>query len=231
MRKYLFLIVVSLLLLGCSDDNVSSNNNESNNSENVNNEDYETEELSYEEEEVVVTEQDLMLMDVVNLIDEGLAFDTGSYIKGDIPEGEYAFVTFEGSGSYYSEEDQSGSIIENENFDSFGYVYVHEAGNLKTSGVLVDVDSLETLDVKGAKELYEKLNGVEDYQDSGHYKVGVDIDPGEHVIESYGSGYIAVMDGPVGKSNIINNDNFDGRYSANVSEGNYLKLSRSYISE
>lgn len=172
-----------------------------------------------------------MFNDVVGLIDKGLAFDTGSYIKGDIPKGEYAFITFEGSGEYYSEEDASGDIIDNENFSSFGYVQVHEAGNIETRGVLVKVEALEELGVSGAKELYEIMNGIENYSDSGWYKVGVDIEPGEHIIESYGSGYVAIVSGPVGNYDIIKNDNFDGRYSVNLQEGQYLNISRATIVE
>src|SRR5699024_6447434 len=140
-------------------------------------------------------------------------------------------VSLSSGGDYYSEEDTSGNIIDNQNFDSFGYVKVHEKGNIKTNGVLVSVDSLEELDVSGAKELYEILNELEDYDESGYYKAGTDIEAGEYVVESYGSGYVAVMSGPVGNSNIINNQDFEGRYSVNVNEGDYVKLSRAYISE
>ena len=182
-----------------------------------------------EVEELTAREQ--MIQDVVNLIDEGLAFDAGSYIKGDIPKGDYVFVTFDGSGKYYSEEDASGDIVDNENFSSFGYVYVHEVGNIETRGVLIKLEALERLEVSGAKELYEIMNELEDYSDAGWYKVGVDIEPGEYIFESHGSGYVAVMSGPVGNSSIINNKNFNGRYSINVQDGQYLVISRATIVE
>lgn len=196
--------------------------------------DYEDETIGEEvdaEREMDLAPKEQMFSDVVELIDQGLAFDTGSYIKGDIPEGEYAFITFEGSGEYYSEEDASGNIIDNENFSSFGYVQVHEAGNVETRGVLVKVEALEELGVSGAKELYEIMNGIENYSDSGWYKVGVDIEPGEHIIESYGSGYVAIVSGPVGNYDIIKNDNFDGQYSVNLQEGQFLNISRATIVE
>ena len=44
-----------------------------------------------------------------------------------------------GSRAYYSEEDSAGNIIDNENFDSFGNVKVHAAGNLTTRGVLIRI--------------------------------------------------------------------------------------------
>ena len=160
-------------------------------------------------------------------MDEKLAFDTGNYIKGDIPAGEYAFVKFSGSGAYYSEEDSAGNIIDNENFDSFGYVKVHAAGNLTTRGVLISINAFEKLEVSGAKQIYEILNNQTDYHDGGYYKVGVDIPAGQYVLESYGSGYWAVMTGPVGSSDIVDNDNFNGRASVNVRDGQYLTISRS----
>lgn len=172
------------------------------------------------------TAKELMYESVSSLIDSKEAFDTGSYVKGDIPVGEYAYIPFEGSGQYYSEEDSAGNIIDNENFDSFGYVYVHGAGNLQTRGVLVKVGAFEKLGVKSAKEIYEKLNDATDYKDSAMYKVGVDIAPGSYTVESYGSAYVEVMSGPVGNSDIVDNENFNGKYSVTVRAGQYLKVSR-----
>lgn len=234
MKKLIFLLIASLVLVACGDLDINTNTNENIIDEERIEEisDVEIEEENEDEEEIIeLSAREEMILDVLDLVDESLAFDTGSYVKGDIPKGEYAFITFDGSGGYYSEEDASGSIIDNENFDSFGYVQVHEAGNLQTRGVLVNVEAFERLGVSGAKELYEILNDVENYNESGWYKVGVDIDPGKYIIESYGSGYVAVMSGPVGNSNIVDNENFEGRYSVNVKEGQYLVISRGYISE
>lgn len=235
MKKYLLVIFSSLLILSACGSNDEISADETKEETEIETEEVENveEEIIEEEEKVVVelTASEQMFHDVVDLIDEGLAFDTGSYIKGDIPKGEYAFITFDGGGEYYSEEDASGEIIDNENFTSFGYVQVHEGGNIETRGVLVKVEALEKIDVSGAKELYEIMNETENYSDSGWYKVGVDIEPGEYLIESYGSGYVAAMSGPVGNNDIIKNDNFDGRYSINVQEGQYLVISRATIVE
>lgn len=183
-------------------------------------------------EEVELTPQQEMYSKIIELMDQEQAFDAGTYIKGDIPSGEYAFISFEGSGQYYSEEDGSGNIIDNENFDSFGYVNVHNAGNIKNDGALISTNAFENLGVKSAKEIYQVLNNIDgDYKDSAWYKVGVDIPSGKYVIESYGEAYVAVMTGPVGDSDIVNNENFNGRYQVNVSDGQYLKISRGYISE
>ncbi|MBM4762944.1 hypothetical protein [Bacillus sp. B15-48] len=191
----------------------------------------ETAEIEEPDEPVEETPQRAMVNKIVQLIETGQVYDSGNYIKGDIPAGEYAFVSFEGSGKYYVEKDSGGNIIDNENFDSFGYVHVHEAGNLETKGVLISVDAFDELEVSGAKEIYETLNNVEDFKDAGYYKAGLDIDPGQYVMESYGRGYVAVMTGPVGKSNIVDNENFEGRYSVNLGDGQYLKVSRASISE
>lgn len=176
-----------------------------------------------------LTEADMMLVKIVGLMDDKLAFDTGDYIKGDIPAGEYAFVKFSGSGSYYEEEDAAGNIIDNENFDSFGYVKVFGVGNITTKGVLINISAFEQLGVSSAKEIYEILNDQINYNQAGYYKVGVDIQPGKYTIESIGSGYYAIMAGPVGNSDIIDNDNFSGRTEVYVREGQYLDVSRAQI--
>lgn len=234
------LLLLLLILVACGTEGATDKSEvddagdevDKNTAEDLGNEPKEKPKEIEEKEEIIeLTAREELIQDLVLLFDEGLAFDTGSYVKGDIPKGEYVFSSFDDSGEYYSEEDASGDIIDNENFSSFGYVQVHEAGNLKTKGVLVNIEALENLEVSGAKELYEILNEVEDFSDAGWYKVGTDIDAGEYVIESYGSGYVAVMSGPVGDSSIVTNDNFDGRYSVNVEEGQYLNISRATILE
>lgn len=260
MKKVLFIVIGLVVLLGaCGTDDNKNNKNENdsvetdqsaNVDENENDESNENEEVENNElevdagkvdfdnvnneendETIELTEQEEMFQSLLDLIDEGLAFDTGSYVKGDIPKGEYAFVTFDGSGNYYSEEDASGSIIDNENFDSFGYVEVHQAGNIEADGALINIDALEELEVSGAKELYEILNDTEEYFDSGWYKVGADIESGEYIIKSYGSGYVASMSGPVGNNSINENENFEGEYSINLNEGDYLVISKATITD
>ncbi len=235
MRKYILLLIAAIFLMACGSNEEVEKQEETEDveeelEEEVVEEIDEVEDYDYDFD-FELTEREQMIENILDLIDEGLAFDTGSYVKGDIPKGEYVFVTFDGSGSYYSEEDSSGNIIDNENFESFGYVEVHEAGNIQSDGALIGVDSLDDLDVTGAKELYEVLNEVEEYEDSGWYKVGIDIEPGEYTIESYGTGYVASMSGPVGNNSINQNENFEGRYSINLNEGDYLVVSRATIAE
>ncbi len=75
------------------------------------------------------------------------------------------------------------------------------------------------------------MNNQSNWNQSGYYKVGIDIDPERYVVESIGSGYWSIMTGPVSASNIVDNDNFNGRASINLSNGQYLKLSKTTISK
>lgn len=220
--KVLGIIVALFLLIGIfspADKKEDQNNNQASEAPQS------SQEVT-EEEPKPKSAQELMLEKISGLIDSGDAYDTGSYVKGDVPAGDYIFMRFAGSGAYYSEEDSAGNIVDNENFDSFGYVHVHGVGNIQTSGVLIKVGALKKLDVKSAKEVYEKLNNISDYKDSAMYKVGTDIAPGSHTIESYGEAYVEIMSGPVGNNSIVDNEIFNGKYSVSVSAGQYLKVSR-----
>lgn len=235
------LMIIGFVVFGMNSDATETTSPETANEEEkvVTEEEKATEEPTEEEEqaaeeeekEAEKTPQQKMLEGISALFASKQAFDTGSYIKGDIPPGEYAFVSFAGSGKYYSENDASNNIIDNNNFDSFGYVYVHGAGNIETQGVLVSTAAFPTLGVTGSKQIYEILNGVSDYKDAGFYKVGVDIPAGSYVLESYGEGYAAVLAGPIGKSDIVDNELFNGRYSVTISNGQYLQMSQSKITQ
>ena len=231
MKKLTILILPLLLLFLTSCDNNYAHytdiNNETNEYNNNNNN--ENNSNNNDDDNLKITESDIMIAKISSLIDSGKAYDTGSYISGEVAKGEYAFVKFKGSGSYYEEEDKAGEILDNENFSSFGYVKVHGVGNLETRGVLININSFEELGVTGAKEIYEKINDVSDYLESGYYKVGVDIQPGKYTLESLGSGYYAILTGPVGNSDIVSNDNFNGKKQITVRSGQYLELSRVQI--
>lgn len=223
MKKRILFCLIAILLVfsvsGCG----SSSNGENYDDESKN---------GIENPKRELTESEKMINNISNLIDEGLAYDTGDYIKGDILPGEYAFIKFDGSGSYYSEEDAAGNIVDNENFDSFGYVKVHGVGNIETGGVLVSLSALNKLNVTGAKQLYEILNNQKNYNQGGYYKVDVDINSGQYLLESIGgSGYWAIMTGPISNSEIVDNDSFNGRASVNLKSGQYITLSRATITK
>lgn len=177
------------------------------------------------------TPKQKMMNSIKTLISSKQAFDTGNYVKGDIPAGDYAFVSFQGSGKYYSENDTANNIIDNENFDSFGYVSVHGSGNLETQGLLVNTAAFPQLGVTGAKQIYEILNDVQNYAGAGFYKVGADLPAGKYTVQSQGEGYVAALSGPVGNREIIDNQNFNGRYSESVTNGQFLSISRGTITQ
>lgn len=223
-NKLIINVIFTLLIIfitGCGNSNVTenSNNNEVKDSSNKN----------IDNPVVELTEQQKMLKNIVALMDEDLAFDSGSYIAGDIPKGEYAFVKFEGSGSYYSEKDIAGNIIDNENFDSFGYVQVHGVGNITNDAVLININAFNKLNVSGAKEIYEILNELTNYNQSGMYKIGTDIEAGTYTLQSIGEAYISILSGPISNNKIIDNDFFNGKYQVKVKKGQYLQISKAII--
>ena len=231
MKKKIISVALILLMVftitgcGLSRSNNTDHSNNNNNSISSNSS------SNKKQEQKELTESEKMIVKISELFDDKLAFDTGSYIQGDIPAGEYAFIKFSESGDYYSEEDAAGNIVDNEIFDSFGYVKVHSVGNLETDGILINVSAFEKLGVKGAKEIYEILNDQSNWNQSGYYKVGLDIDPGRYIVESIGSGYWAIMTGPVSDSEIVDNDNINGKASISLSNCQYLELSRATISK
>ena len=208
-----------------SEDTATNANNNQQTEQNKTNTD-EQKEIAKEK-----TPKEKLQDNILGLISSKQAYDSGSYVKGDIPKGEYAFVPIDSDGKYYSEEDEAGNIVDNENFSSFGYVYVHGVGNVSTRGVLISTASFADLGVTGAKDIYEKLNDITGYKSAGMYKVGIDIEPGQYTLQSIGDGYVAVLTGPVGNNDIIDNENFNGRYSVGVQSGQYLSLSRAEIAQ
>jgi len=161
------------------------------------------------------------------LVEKKLAFLPGTYAQGTIPKGEYIFVSERGG--YYAEE-RDGEILDNENFDSFGYVYNHAIGDITTHRLLISEGALVELGASGAKDIYMRLTKKSEYNFSGHYKVGSDIQPGRYIVESAGEAYMEVNHGPIGNGEIINNDNFKGTKSVTLRDGQYLKLNRASIS-
>ncbi|NML30048.1 hypothetical protein [Paraburkholderia antibiotica] len=163
---------------------------------------------------------------VAALLTSGSTFKPGSYAKGIIPKGEYIFVSKDGG--YFSEE-LNGQIIDNENFPSFGYVYVHGIGDIKNDGYLISPSAVQKIGYVGALDVYQAMNRQTGYNFSGTYKVGVDIPAGRYTLESAGDAYIAVVTGPLGKGEIVWNDNFNGSRTANLSIGQYLQVSNASI--
>jgi hypothetical protein len=150
----------------------------------------------------------------------------GTYSKGSIPKGEYVFVG--PKGGYFSEE-YNGQILANENFASFGYVYVQGLGDITTRGYLISMDDLKKLGNTGALEIYKTIIKEAGYNFSGYYKVGLDIEPGTYELESSSDGYVSVESGPLGRSKTVKNDIFQGKKTINILAGQYLKVNRATI--
>lgn len=161
------------------------------------------------------------------LVSAGQAFEPGSYAKGTIPKGEYAYV---GKNEGYFGEELNGQIIDNQIFPSFGYVYVHGIGDIKTDGFLLSSTALRKLGYASASAVYRSLTKQEPYNFAGMYKVGTDLPAGNYVIKSAGDGYVSVNTGPVGNSEIVWNDNFHGTKSADLTNGQYIELNKASIS-
>jgi|GEM_PF-1985505 len=225
--KIIGIILVILILVGIIGSLGASENTPKDSST------QQTDRTTSEQKEVAKekTPKEKIQDDILSLISSKQAYDSGSYIKGDIPKGEYAFIPIDGNGKYYSEEDEAGNIVDNENFDSFGYVYIHGVGNISTQGVLIPIASFAGLGATGAKDIYEKLNDTSGYSSAAMYKVGVDLEPGQYTLESIGSGYAAVLTGPVGNNDIVDNENFNGRHSVSVQNGQYLSITRAKIAQ
>ncbi|WP_257827219.1 hypothetical protein [Burkholderia glumae] len=161
------------------------------------------------------------------LVSARLAFEPGSYAKGTVPKGEYAYV---GKSEGYFGEEINGHIIDNQIFPSFGYVFVQGVGDIKTAGYLLSPVALKKLGYKSASEVFRSLTGQDAYNLSGMYKVGVDLPAGNYIIESTGTAYVSVNTGPVGNGEIVWNDNFHGTKSANLTNGQYIELNNASIS-
>ena len=180
----------------------------------------------------VVVRYEELLSSLSELIEGGKAFDIKDYNKGEIPVGEYAYI-MRGSMGYYSEEDADGKIIDEKSFDSFGYVYVNGLGNIKTKGMLVSVETFEVLGVSGAREMYEIVNDIFRYRQSGMYKVGFDLPAGDYSLENLfdRDAYYGILSAPVGSIGvrIIEDDSFRGSKTISISDGQYLILDSAMI--
>ena len=71
------------------------------------------------------------------------------------------------------------------------------------------------------------MNDLTNYNQSGYYKVGTDIEAGNYIVESIGSeGYYSIKSGPVSGGKILDNDFVDGRASIKLKNGQYIEISK-----
>lgn len=141
-------------------------------------------------------EQKQFIEKIKDLIRNGQAYDAGEYEMLEIESGQYAFINFNGNG--YCKINLSDETIGWENFDSFGYVEILKGYSVKTYGILVNCESFEELGVSGAKEIYEKMHGIENYDGPGMYWIDHDIPSGAYRIESKSGGSYSLCNCAVG---------------------------------
>lgn len=141
-------------------------------------------------------EQKQFIEKIKDLIRNGQAYDAGEYEMLEIEDGQYAFINFNGNG--YCKINLSDEIRGWENFVSFGYVKIYKGYSVKTNGILINCESFEELGVSGAKEIYEKMHGIENYDGPGMYWIDHDIPSGVYKIESKSGGSYHKCDSALG---------------------------------
>lgn len=129
----------------------------------------------------------------------------------DIPAGEYVVFANGGYGYVCVSTDPDGDdIIDNENF---------------TYNVIIKVSNGDYLELSNSYAVPIDEAKV-DITKSGMFKVGLHIKPGDYVIEGRSAYYERNQDAIGGYSDIIANDNFNGKKYIRVNEDEYLYLSR-----
>lgn len=165
---------------------------------------------------------------------ETKAYGEGMYKVGkDIPEGEYILYNTSNYDAYtcVSDDANQNDIIFNENFPSDLIITVYDDEFLDLSRCMaINLDEL----IEGNEDKTDTLiNVVADRVDEGvMYKVGLMLEPGEYKLETtgnYGGYYCIYSDSR--HDDIVANDNFDSSTYVEVSDGEYLLLSRCKIVE
>ena len=145
------LILIISVCAGCSKNDNSSDNSS---------------QTAIAENNAKQNEQKQFIEKIKDLIRNGQAYDAGEYKMFEIEDGQYAFINFNGNG--YCKINFSDDVRGWENFVSFGYVQILKGDSVKTKGILINCESLEELGVSGAKEIYEKMHGIENYDGPGY---------------------------------------------------------------
>lgn len=143
-------------------------------------------------------------------------YDEGQYKVGsDIPAGEYVIFANDSSGYFALTSDANGNdIITNENFSYNSIIIAEDGEYLELSrSYAVPIDEVDEI---------SKQKGT-------MFKVGTHLDAGEYkLISDKDSGYYCIYsDGR--QDDIVSNGGFSGQSYVNVSDGQYLRLSRCHI--
>ena len=179
----------------------------------------------------VLSDQEQLVKKLSIMMDEKEAFDAGNYKKGELKKGDYVFINMNNNATpAHFKEKNGGEMF----FQSFGYVTI--SGDEEVSferGFIIPVDKLDQLNVSGAKELYEKYNGIKDYKGPGYYKIGTDIDRGLVTVQSTGkNSYAALLTSPTRKEyNIAAMNYVKGDMVIDTNRGSYLNLNNAKITK
>lgn len=151
-------------------------------------------------------------------------YGAGTYKIGvDMPAGEYVLFA-DAKLMPYVKVSSDSSIIDNDDFDVISYVSVKDGEYL----YIVNCSAREQSSVKSFESFN---NGIAMY---GTYKVGKDIQPGEHkikLIDGFSSGYFEIDSAPIGSSRqIISNGTIVGDTYVTLQSGQYIKLQDCFIS-
>lgn len=141
------------------------------------------------------------------------AYESGQYKVGfDIPAGEYMLFTEGGRGYFALSTDANGNdIITNENFEYNNIIAIRDGEYFELSRcVAVPMAEVGELDINKADMM----------------KVGLHLPAGEYkLLATSDRGYYCIY-GDNRQDDIISNDNFEGSAYINVTDGQYLVLSR-----
>ena len=144
-------------------------------------------------------------------------------VGSTIPAGQYAlFTTSTISGYFQISSDSTGSLMSTVANDIFDY------------NSIITVKKGQYLKLVRCKAVPISFAKISPNVNGGMYRVGIDIKPGEYMLESTSSimGYYEVSSSDSHSLyDIISNDNFNGNAYVTVENGQYLKLSRCKMSK
>ncbi len=154
---------------------------------------------------------------------EGMSlYYSGQYKVGaDIPSGEYIVLSTSGAGYFAVTSDANGSdIIFNDNFKVNSIITVYDDEYVELSRAFA----------VSSEEFYSRYT-IKSDSSGVMLKVGTDIEAGEYKLASESdSGYYCIYSDSR-HDDIVSNNNFSGNNYVAVSDGEYLLLSRCFISQ
>jgi hypothetical protein len=151
-----------------------------------------------------------------NAIEEGM-YKVGS----ELPAGEYVLIT-DSQGYFQIDQDSTGemeSVLSNGIFTNRSIITVKD-------GQYITFKSATAYPYKKAPK-YEPTDNI---LESGMYKVGHDLKPGEYKVTAEGQGYMEVAKNSTHQiDSVLSNDIFNGQKYIKVKTGQYIKLNNASL--